>query len=208
MKIEKKGKFVYEIVMVSFKLIMAGLVIGLFHKYDFWITILLICFMIWKLFPKVFKNFNQNLILFYGMLLTGLLGISAEYWGVSNGYWTYHDLSGGREFPYWLFFSWMLAFYFLYKLECRLIVYLKPKNLKTKVILAIFVSMIFPVLGEIITINLGVWTYDWPMKFLGVPLYAVLALIVLHMFVNFILVIVCKKLNIQDPIFTLNSISK
>lgn len=195
-----------ELFIATLKLTTIGILIGYFHEYDFWIMIFLIVCMILRFYTKIVKNFTNNLVLFYGMIFTGIFGTSAEYWGVSNGYWSYHDLSNAREFPYWLFFAWMLAFYFLYKLECRLIGFMKTKTLGAKLFLTISISMIFPVLGEIITIYLGVWTYHLPIKFLGVPLYAILGLITIHMVVNLFMVFICKKYNIQDPIFSLNNL--
>ena len=166
--------------------------------------IFLIAFIILKFYSKIIKNFTENRVLFYGMICTGIFGITIEYWGVSSGYWQYHNLSEGRNFPFWLFFSWILAFYFLYKLECRLLGFMKSKTLSAKLLLTMSISLIFPVLGEIITINLGVWTYYFPMQFFGVPLYAILGLITVHMLVNFLLVFICRKYNIWDPIFSLN----
>ncbi len=204
MKKNQKENFILEIGIATLKLIFVSVLIGFLHQYDFWIMMFLTAFMILKFYPKFIKNFKENIILFYGMICTGIFGIAIEYWGVSNGYWSYHDLNDGRDFPFWLFFSWMLAFYFLYKLECMLIGLMKSKSIPAKFFLTISISMTFPVLGEIITINLGVWTYYFPMQFLGVPLYAVLGLITVHMIVNFILVFICKKYHIRDPIFSLN----
>ena len=45
-------------------------------------------------------------------------------------------------------------------------------------------------------------TYHWPYKIIGVPVYAIIALVVLHSFVQLLLVIYCKQKQIQDPIYT------
>lgn len=203
MKKNLNENFTLQIGIATLKLILVSILIGLLHQFDFWIMLFLIVFMIIKFYPRFIKNFKENKVLLFGMISTGIIGITIEYWGVSNGYWTYHNLNDGRDFPYWLFFSWMLAFYFLYKLECMLIGLMKSKSIKAKLLLTITISMIFPVLGEIITINLGVWTYYFPMQFFGVPLYAILGLITVHMIINFLLVFICKKYQIQDPIFSL-----
>jgi hypothetical protein len=199
----QRTKFVKELVLSSIKLIVAGLIIGLLHHYDFWLALSLFILILWKFYSKLFNKRSINLVLIFGMIITGFIGLLVEYWGVSNGYWKYHNLSNARDFPYWLPFSWMLAFPFLYLLEIKLMAYITPKNVYSKIILISFIAAIFPVLGEIITIKLGVWTYYWPYQVLGVPLYAVIGLLTLHMFVNFILVIICKKWNFQDPIFSI-----
>jgi len=205
MTIKQKKKFLIEILKAITKLVIAGGIIGIFHKYDFWIAVFLAINIGWRFYTYVFKPKVKNLILFYGMFITGIAGILAEYWGVSNNHWSYHDLGNGRMLPYWLVFAWMLAFYFLYNLEIRLVNVLKYKTIQSKIYLMLFVAIIFPAFGEIITINLGVWTYHWPMQLFGVPLYAVLCLVILHMFINFIMAVVCKKYLIQDPIFSVKS---
>jgi hypothetical protein len=134
------------------------------------------------------------------MLLTGLAGMIGENWGVTNAYWEYHKVS--RELPLWLPFAWMLAFYFLYSIESRLIPCLKFKTIKNKLILAFWLSLLVPAFGEIITINLGVWTYYWPYQLFGVPIYAFMCLVIVHMIVYGILAFICKKQKINDIVFT------
>lgn len=153
------------------------------------------------LYKNYLRKASKNWILLAGMIITGILGICAEIWGVTNGFWEYHDLSNNRQLPYWLPFAWMFAFRFIYKLESDLIVSLQLKNMSHKTWLAIFITAFFPAYGEVITINLGVWTYSWPYQFLGVPLYAVICLVALHMGINFILSIWVKKKKINDPVF-------
>lgn len=201
---ESDNFFWVELAKATLKLVLASVLIGLFHQYDSWLMVFLLGFIALRLFVKVIHNFKDHKVLFIGMLFTGVFGFSIEFWGVTNGYWAYHDLSGGREFPAWLFLAWIMAFYFLYQLECRLVILMKSKSLKSKLWLTLWISMFFPVLGEIITINLGVWTYHLPFQFFGVPLYAILGLIVLHMLVNIAMIFICKKWNIRDPLYSLN----
>ena len=199
--IQQKDKFFKDIAKATAKLIIAGFFIGLLHEHDLWVALILAFYIAIKFYINLFKTETKNWMLLIGMILTGAAGVLGEYWGVSNSYWAYHDLSGGREFPYWLPFAWMLAFHFMYKLESQLIVTMTSKTLLSKIILTFIIAMIFPALGEVITIALGVWTYYWPMQFLGVPLYAVICLVVLHMTVNYIMTIICKKYNIKDALF-------
>jgi len=188
--------------IATLKITLTGVVIGVFHTYDFWLGLLLCIRLIAFLYKNYFKaTYKRNWILLYGMLLTGFLGVCVEIWGVTFQYWEYHDLSNNRQLPYWLPFAWMFAFRFIYNLESKLIHSLGLKRMSHKTWLAIFITAFFPAYGEVITINLGVWTYSWPYQFLGVPLYAIICLVMLHMGINFILSLVVRKKKINDPVF-------
>ena len=194
------NNFLLEILKAFIKLCIAGLLIGLLKSYDLIIALILLIKIIHVVYKNVIISKIKNWILLYGMSLTGLAGMIGENWGVSNAYWEYHKVS--RELPLWLPFAWMLAFYFLYSIESRLIAYLKYKTIKNKLIIAFWLSLLVPAFGEIITINLGVWTYYWPYQLFGVPLYAFMCLVFVHMIVYGILAFVCKKKKINDVVFT------
>ena len=194
------NNFLIEILKTFIKLCIAGLLIGLLKSYDLFIALILLIKIIHVVYKNVIISKIKNWILLYGMSLTGLAGMIGENWGVSNAYWEYHKVS--RELPLWLPFAWMLAFYFLYSIESRLIPYLKYKTIKNKLIIAFWLSLLVPAFGEIITINLGVWTYYWPYQLFGVPLYAFMCLVFVHMIVYGILAFVCKKKKINDVVFT------
>lgn len=194
-------KALKSIVFSTLKITTAGVIIGVFHEHDFWVGILLCLYFLMFLYRKIYKSETKNWILLAGMIITGFLGISAEIWGVSYEYWEYHDLTNNRQLPYWLPFAWMFSFRFIYNLERSLIESYQIKKLSQKTCLAILIAAIFPAFGEVITINLGVWTYSWPYQFLGVPLYAVICLVALHMGINFLLSIWIKKKKINDPVF-------
>ena len=198
--ISKKLNFSKEIFIALIKLIIAGSLIGFLKEYDLVIAILLFLKIIHNVYNEIIKpKNNKNWLLLLGMILTGFGGIVGESWGVSNGYWKYHNIS--RELPLWLPFAWMLAFHYLYKLERNLIPYLKNKSQKNKIVLAIILALILPAFGEIITIYLGVWTYYWPYQIFGVPLYAFICLVFVHMLVYSILHLICKKYEIQDTVY-------
>ena len=192
--------FLSEILKAFIKLCIAGLLIGLLKSYDLIIALILLIKIIHVIYKNVIISKIKNWILLYGMSLTGLAGMIGENWGVSNSYWEYHKVS--RELPLWLSFAWILAFYFLYSIESRLIPYLKYKTIKNKLMIAFWLSLLLPAFGEIITINLGVWTYYWPYQVFGVPLYAFMCLVFVHMIVYGILAFICKKKNINDVVFT------
>lgn len=196
-----KQKFSKEVLKALAKLIIAGVLIGVLKSYDVIIAILLVLKVFHNIYTEIIapKN-NKNWLLLYGMLLTGFGGIIGETWGVTNGYWKYHEVS--RELPLWLPFAWMLAFHYLYKLERNLIPLLSNQSQKNKIILALILALILPAFGEVITIYLGVWTYYWPYQILGVPLYAFACLVFVHMLVYVILHFVCKKYNIKDIVFS------
>ena len=200
-KIQKR-ETLKALVIATIKITIPGVIIGVFHEHDFWVAILLLLYFL-VFASKYYLKTSQtkNWILLIGMVITGVLGICAEIWGVTNGFWEYHDLPNNRQLPYWLPLAWMFAFRFIYNLERKLIISLQLKKLSHKTWLAIFITAFFPAYGEVITINLGVWTYSWPYQFLGVPLYAVICLVALHMGINFILSIWVKKKNIKDPVF-------
>ena len=194
------NNFFVEILKAIIKLCIAGLLIGLLKSFDLFIALILITKIIHVVFKNIITSKAKNWILLYGMLLTSLAGMIGENWGVNNAYWEYHKVS--RELPLWLPFAWMLAFYFLYSIESRLIHYLKFKTIKDKLILAFWLSLLVPAFGEIITINLGVWTYYWPYQLFGVPIYAFMCLVFVHMIVYGILAFICKKQKINDIVFT------
>lgn len=181
------------------KISIAGLFIGLFYRYDALVALILLL----KLARKIYNYgyLQQNYLVLIGMLLTGVVGISAEHWGVSNGYWQYHGIE--QTLPYWLPFAWMLAFCFLYQVEKEAFALLTNNSFKQKLSLTIFIVSFFPVLGEIITIALGVWTYYWPYKIFGVPLLAILCLTVLHLSINLLLTWINIKFKLKDNVLIL-----
>ena len=199
---KKQQKETFKTIIIAFvKITITGIIIGVFHKHDFWVGLLLFTYLLVFLYKNYLHKASKNWILLAGMIITGILGICAEIWGVTNGFWEYHDLSNNRQLPYWLPFAWMFAFRFIYLLETKLIHSLGLLKMSHKTWLAIFITAFFPAYGEVITINLGVWTYSWPYQFLGVPLYAVICLVALHMGINFMLSIWVKKKKINDPVF-------
>ena len=197
--IYNKKLFSIEILKALAKLIIAGVLIGLLKQYDLIIAILLGLKIIHNIYKEIIKPKKKNWLLLIGMLLTGFGGIVGETWGVTNGYWKYHEVT--RALPLWLPFAWMLAFHYLYKLERNLIPLLKKQSQKNKILLAIILALILPAFGEVITIYLGVWTYYWPYQLFGVPLYAFICLVFVHMLVYTILHFVCKKFTIKDIVF-------
>lgn len=197
--ITNKKKFLAELLKGIAKLIVAGVFIGYLKEYDLIIALILVAKLTHNVYKDIIKPKNKNWLLLIGMLLTCFGGIIGETWGVANGYWEYHEVS--RELPLWLPFAWMYAFYFLYKLELKLIPLLKNKSQKNKIILALILALILPAFGEVITIQLGVWTYYWPYQLFGVPLYAFICLVFVHMLVYTILHYICKKYNIKDLVY-------
>jgi hypothetical protein len=198
--ITNKKLFYKEIFKAIIKLIIAGVLIGVLKKYDLMIALLLFVKIIHNIYKEIIKpKANKNWLLLIGMLLTGFGGIVGETWGVANGFWEYHQVT--RELPLWLPFAWMLAFHYLYKLERNLIPLLMNQTQKNKIILALILALILPAFGEVITIYLGVWTYYWPYQIFGVPLYAFICLVFVHMLVYTLLHFICKKYKIEDLVF-------
>jgi hypothetical protein len=192
--------FLLEILKAIIKLCIAGLLIGFLKSYDAIIAIILFLKILHVIYKNIIIAETKNWILVIGMTVTGFGGMVGENWGVSNNYWEYHEVS--RKLPLWLPFAWMLALYFLYSIESRLIAFLTNKTISNKLIIAFWLSLLVPAFGEVITINLGVWTYYWPYQIFGVPLYAFICLVFVHMLVYGILSFICKKWKIKDIVFT------
>lgn len=193
-------KFSKAFLIAVFKLVLAGGFIGSLKEYDELIACILILKIIHNIYIEIIvPKKNKNWLLLIGMLLTGFGGIVGETWGVANGYWEYHEVT--KAIPLWVPFAWMLAFHFLYKLERNLILLLEDQSQKNKIILAIILALILPAFGEVVTIYLGVWTYYWPYQIFGVPLYAFLCLLIVHMLVYVILHFICKRYKINDIVY-------
>jgi len=183
------------------KLTLAGFLIGFLHSYDFWIGLLLAFYLIYSLAKRWMRNAEDKMVFLTGTLMGGVLGVCCELWGIHFGYWEYHDLSFDRSFPYWLPFAWALAFTYIYQLEKDLFSSFNISKTSTKILLSIIVAMTFPTYGEIITINLGVWTYNWPLQVFGVPLLAIFLLVIFHTGVNFLMVMICKQFGWKNSVF-------
>jgi hypothetical protein len=192
--------FLLEILKAIIKLCIAGFLIGFLKSYDAIIAIILFLKILHVIYKNIIIAKTKNWILVIGMTVTGFGGMVGENWGISNNYWEYHEVS--RKLPLWLPFAWMLALYFLYSIESRLIAFLTNKTISNKLIIAFWLSLLVPAFGEVITINLGVWTYYWPYQIFGVPLYAFICLVFVHMLVYGILSFICKKWKINDIVFT------
>ncbi|WP_439128460.1 hypothetical protein [Polaribacter sp.] len=197
--ITNKKEFFIEVLKAILKLVIAGVFIGYFKEHDLLIACILLLKIFYNIYKDIYKPKNKNWLLLAGMLLTCFGGIVGETWGVTNGYWEYHEVDSAL--PLWLPFAWVLAFHYLYKLERNLIPLLKEQTQKNKIILAIILALILPAFGEVITIYLGVWTYYWPYQLFGVPLYAFICLVFVHMLVYTILHFICKKYKIEDVVF-------
>ncbi|MAD41310.1 MAG: hypothetical protein CL623_02850 [Arcobacter sp.] len=184
-------------------LLIVGSIIGYFHKYDFFLLVLLFCILVYRLYKdtKINPEKNKVYILLAGTFISAVLGVCAEIWGIENGYWLYYDLSNNRQFPYWLPLAWGLTFMFFYRIEENILNIIKINTLKSKVIMLVALSAILPTFGEIITIQLGVWIYTWPYQFFGVPLLAIFLLVVFHTSIFFFFIFICKKYNIKNKVF-------
>lgn len=187
------------VVMLS----IVGGMIGLLHSQDLVVAMLLAAAT-----PLAYRRLTGNmaepasrLLILAGMLLSGFFGIQVELWGIQGGHWEYHELTAGRSFPYWLPFAWALAFAFLYRLEQDFIRILKLDGLAQKFALAAALSAVFPTWGEVITINLGVWTYAWEHQLLGVPLLAIALLMIFHVGIFAVLSLACRLTRTPDPVF-------
>lgn len=191
----------YILIKNLLKLSVAGLMIGLLHAQDGLVAIILAAYMLLTVGKKFIQKSDDRFIYLIGLVLSSFLGALCELWGIYFGYWVYHDLPNGREFPFWLPLAWGLAFTYIYKIEKQLVILIPITGFWVKLSMALLVAMVFPTIGEIITINLGVWTYSWPYQFLGVPILAIFLLMVFHTGVNFLMSIICQSNDWKDPVF-------
>ena len=183
-------------------MILAGVIIGSFHRYDLMVALFLFSYLVYTLVRKFKQNDEEKWVYLIGVSLTSLLGIICESWGVSNQYWSYHNLDGNREFPYWLPVAWAWAFAFIYSVEKQIIQIKNIHSTSSKVGLAMVIAMIFPTIGEMVVINLGAWSYHWPLQFFGVPLLAIFLLIVFHVGISFLMAIILRRFKIDNVVFS------
>jgi len=182
---------------------LGGVLIGLLHDRDMILTGVLFVLLIYKLIKEISieKTPHKATILITGTLISALLGVAGEVWGIQNDYWTYHDLSGGRAFPYWLPIAWAFTFVYFYRFEKVIFTCFQLNSLKEKLVVIALIYTIFPALGEVITINMGVWTYSWGIQVFGVPLLAIFLLVFIHSVIFALFTYVIKKKNIANPVF-------
>lgn len=183
----------------------AGVVISVLHSQDLIVMLILAAFTGLIYLRK--KKSGDSRLYFLGFLISAFGGVLAENWGIQSGLWTYHDLSDGREFPYWLPLAWGLAFSFLYSFEVYYVKSLKLKSLKNKIILTVLASTLLPTVGEIVTVQLGVWTYHSEFKIFGIPYYAIGLLGLFHTATFLVLYWVNLYWKTQDPVFSAPSFS-
>ncbi|SHM78825.1 hypothetical protein SAMN04488057_103328 [Cyclobacterium lianum] len=185
----------------TLKLTLAGIFIGYLHSEDGWVALFLASYLVYTLTKRWQSPAADRQVYLTGAILSGVLGVCCELWGIYFGYWEYHDLGPDRSFPFWLPFAWALAFTFIYQLEKDLFLLSGTRQLSVKIIITLLVAMIFPTYGEIITINMGVWTYFWPYQILGVPLLAIGLLVIFHSGLNFLMVLLCRKFGWKNEVF-------
>jgi hypothetical protein len=184
----------------------AGVVISLLHAHDLWVMFILAFFTV-LIYSRKRKSKSAT-IYYLGFFISAIGGIFAENWGIQNGLWKYHDLSDGREFPYWLPLAWGLAFSFLYSFEAYYIKKLRLDSFKSKIFLTLFASVLLPTVGEIVTVQLGVWTYNGDYKIAGIPLYAIGLLVLFHTATFLLLYTINLFWKVQDPVFSQKAIKQ
>lgn len=123
-----KKKFFIELIKATLKITLAGVIIGLLHKKPNILTFLLAVRAVHDIYNLSFKNGSKNWIIPLGMLITVIIGMLFEYFGVIYNLWEYHNIN--TILPYWLPIAWLLSFSFIYKIEKNLIQTLSLKTLK------------------------------------------------------------------------------
>ena len=200
-ELERKG-LAYVLLRGSLVLLVGGSVVGLLHDWDMLVAVLLLALVAWCFYGSFGQEgAKHTLFVVVAFIVAALVGTGVELWCIHYGHWEYHDLSGGRFFPYWIPLAWGAAFLFLYRIEKRLIIALNVRTPQTKLMLIMIVAAVFPTWGEIVAINLGVWTYTWGWQLLGVPLLAVGLLVVLHTGIFFVCCVLFRCFGVRDVLF-------
>jgi len=176
-------------------IVIAAIIIGILHKNETALLILLGFIVLYKILKEPKKSRGPLLL---GMIVTGTLGVIIEYFGTKWNYWEYHDVLG--QLPTYLYFVWMLAFAFLYSLEKKIFTYYNQITTSKRILIFLLIVLIYPTLGEIVTIYFGVWTYYFPYQFYGVSYHTIISIAAVHIFINYLLSIYYKKMNIKDVV--------
>jgi hypothetical protein len=182
----------------TLKLVIGAIIIGVLHKYDTLLAVLLFLKIVHSIY-KAKKNNTYGVMFTVGIIFTGLVGLLTEYIGTEYGHWHYHDVD--TQLPNWLFFAWVGAFILMYGMEAKINQINPNLNPKNKQLIVLFMAFFFPSLGEMIAINLGTWTYYWPYQILKLPLLAFFGLTIIHYLIHVALSSICKKLQINDVVF-------
>ena len=194
---------VKRILRYFFSLIIGGGIIGLLHPYDILVAVLLTALLAYKLSVEFRKESSSSKVrlLVFGVLIQAICGVLIELWGIHNDYWTYHNLPSNRDFPLWLPTAWGFTFLYFYRFEKGLFENIPNLSFTAKLGCVILIYSVYPTFGEMVTINLGVWTYAWGYQLFGVPLLAIVLLTLYHSAVYVVYWGVLRKLKISDPVF-------
>ena len=161
------------LILSTLKLIIGGIIIGVFHQYDLILAIVLGLKIIHSIYSSV-KNNTYSPIFVAGLVFTGLMGVLVEHLGTTYNHWEYHDVAS--QVPRWLFFGWAGAFVLMYRIEVQIYTQFPNLSKASRNALILLMALFFPALGEMIAINLGTWTYFWPYQLFGVPFLAIVGL--------------------------------
>ncbi len=182
-----------------------GVFIALFKSYHQFVGLFLAVWLL-SYFVRVIRqpaNYKgYKLFSMFAVLFTLFFGLTVEIWGTENGYWKYLGIEDHISIPYWVPFAWGFSYKVMYKIE-RIILDTWEMSLAKKVLYVLVLpSLIVPVWGEIVVINLGVWLYNWPYQFFGVPILAAFLLVLFHVGVNTVMYLVCRYFKLPDPVYT------
>ena len=193
-----------RILKVCAIVVVMGVLIGVFHQWHVLLGGLLFGFMI--LYPirslaQKTENTPQLLLTVAGMGLNLVAGTLVELWGTHNGHWTYWDLPPGVMVPFWVPVAWAWAYKVVHKVETILLENYPAEGIRKWAFLIILPSIVIPTLGELVAINLGVWSYHWQPQIWGMPPLAAVLLGVFHVFVFWLMKWVCGLMRVTDAVY-------
>lgn len=77
---KKQQKETFKTIIIAFvKITITGIIIGVFHKHDFWVGLLLFTYLLVFLYKNYLHKASKNWILLAGMIITGILGILQKF---------------------------------------------------------------------------------------------------------------------------------
>lgn len=181
-----------------------GVLIGVFRQWHVLLGGLLFGF--WLLY--LIRRWSQNpadaphlLLAAVGMGLNLVAGTLVELWGTQNGHWTYWDLPPGVMVPFWVPVAWAWAYKVVHKVETILLESYPAEGIRKWTLFIILPSIAIPTLGELVAINLGVWSYHWQPQIWGMPPLAAALLGVFHVFVFWAMKRVCALMRVNDLVY-------
>ena len=201
---QRNKNLTIQVIYTLVRIIIAAVLISAFKHYHIIIGSLFLGLLIFSFIRSYRKN-NLDKSAFwlstFGTMFTLISGWIVEIWGTTYGHWTYLDLPENINIPFWVPFAWGLAYKAIYRVELALLKYFSTPFEKW-LYCVILPAMALPVIGEIIVIYFGTWTYSCQPQYLGMPLLAVVLLGIFHVCIFLSMCKISQYFSIKDPVYS------